>query len=205
MVKIALCGFSGAGKDTIADILVKNHGFKKVNFASALKDVLSAIFGWDRTMLEGVTVEDRIKRETVDEWWSKHLGIPNLTPRMMMIGIGTGLFRDKFHPDIWVKSVERKLCFEDNIVITDCRFKNEINMVKSYGCKLIFIERNKPVWFDFYKNGGNSEEANKLHESERSWIREDFDLVFNNNIDKTELNNSVDTILINLTSLSIPY
>jgi hypothetical protein len=52
---IAICGFQGAGKDTLADILVNNYGFIRVSFAGAVKDVASAIFGWDREMLEGRT------------------------------------------------------------------------------------------------------------------------------------------------------
>jgi hypothetical protein len=35
-------------------------------------------------MLEGLTLESRIKREEVDEWWSKRLNIKNLTPRWVL-------------------------------------------------------------------------------------------------------------------------
>lgn len=181
MVKIALCGFSGSGKDTIADILIRHFGYKKLSFAGAVKDTLSSIFGWDRDMLEGITPEDRVKREIVDEWWSTKLGIPGFCPRMAMIQIATGLFRDKFHKDIWTLSVEKKIMQYDNVVITDCRFSNEIAMVKSYGFELIFVERAKPSWFDLYKSGVECEEADRLHESEKSWIREEFTSTIDNN------------------------
>lgn len=175
MVRIALCGFSGSGKDTIANIFVSKYCFNKLSFGSAIKDVLSSIFGWDRKMLEGVTQEDRIKREIPDLWWSQELGISNFSPRMAMQKIGTDLFRDKFNENIWIKVVERKLMDYENIVITDCRFPNEIKMLKSNGFLVINVERIKPNWFDSYTHGNYSEEANKLHESEKSWIREKFD------------------------------
>lgn len=54
---ISLCGFSVAGKDTVAKILVDKYGYEKLSFAGAVKDVLSVLFGWDREMLEGLTEE----------------------------------------------------------------------------------------------------------------------------------------------------
>lgn len=195
MTIIAICGFSGSGKDTTADILVNKYGYIKLNFAAAVKDILSIIFGWNREMLEGSTVESRKEREIVDEWWSKELNIPNLTPRMMMQQIATNVFRDNFHQDIWLKIVERKLTRYPNVVITDCRFPNEISMVKSYGCKLIFIERNKPIWFDSYKQGIDCEESSKLHSSETSWIRSEFNYVLDNNGTLEDLERNLNTVL----------
>ena len=89
---IALCGFSGSGKDTVANILISNYGYTKISFGSALKDVLSIVFGWDRTMLEGITPEDRAKRNIVDTWWANKLNIPKLTPKMMMMYIDNSIF-----------------------------------------------------------------------------------------------------------------
>ena len=65
---IAICGFQGSGKDTLADILVNNYGYTRVSFAGAVKDVAAVIFSWDREMLEGRTKESREKREEIDEW-----------------------------------------------------------------------------------------------------------------------------------------
>lgn len=52
---IGVCGLIGSGKDTIADYLVNIHEFRRDSFAATLKDVVSAVFGWDRDMLEGRT------------------------------------------------------------------------------------------------------------------------------------------------------
>ena len=42
---IGLSGIQGAGKDTVGDILISEYGFVKLSFGSALKDVISALFG----------------------------------------------------------------------------------------------------------------------------------------------------------------
>ena len=76
---IGVCGFIGSGKDTIADYLVNFHGFRRESFASTLKDAVSQVFGWDRTMLEGRTKQAREWREQVDPWWAERLNMPTLT------------------------------------------------------------------------------------------------------------------------------
>ena len=100
MTIIAICGFQGAGKDTLANILIEKYGFVKLSFAGSVKDVASCIFGWDREMLEGTTQESRKQREVIDEWWAKRLNIPHLTPRWVLQNFGTDLFRNHFHPEI---------------------------------------------------------------------------------------------------------
>ena len=65
---IGICGFIGAGKDTIADYLVNLHHFRRESFANTLKDAVAQVFGWDRTMLEGRTKMAREWREQV-AWW----------------------------------------------------------------------------------------------------------------------------------------
>lgn len=106
---IGICGFQGAGKDTMANILIEKYGFIKFSYASMLKDVISILFGWSRELLEGDTSESRIWRETVDIWWSTKLDIPQLTPRMIMQKIGTDLFRKHFNENIWIYIVEKKI------------------------------------------------------------------------------------------------
>lgn len=181
MSVIAICGFQGAGKDTLADQLIKNHGYIKLSFAGTLKDIVSIIFGWDRNMLEGATKESRAKREIVDEWWASRLNMPNLTPRWVLQHFGTELFRENFHQDIWIACIEKKISQYPKVVITDCRFPNEIETLKKLGAKLVHIYRNElPPWFNDYKNG-RCEPPVDLHPSEWSWIKNEFDYVINNN------------------------
>lgn len=46
MVKLSLCNYiAGAGKDSIADYLVENHGFKKYALADGIYDIAREHFG----------------------------------------------------------------------------------------------------------------------------------------------------------------
>jgi hypothetical protein len=168
---IVCCGFSGSGKDQVAKRLIDEHNFIKISFASVLKDILSILFSWERDMIEGNTKESRDWRESIDEWWSNKLNIPNFTPRWAMQNIGTDLFRKHFNPNIWIFALEKKLqnMKNSNIVITDCRFENEYNFLKNITyceVKFLYIERNKPPsWF--YDKVVPSD----LHISECDWIK----------------------------------
>ena len=179
---IGICGFQSSGKDTIADYLINNYGFKKLSFAGALKDIISIIFGWSRDKLEGLTKEDREWREEVDIWWAKSLDMPNLTPRYVLQYFGTDLFRNHWHQDIWVKVLEKKLSDHENIVVTDCRFENEINILKKYGGKILHVHRKMPEWYFRYRAGEEQvEEVTILHPSETQWIKGHCDYTVNNN------------------------
>ena len=145
---IGITGLISSGKDTAADYLIRFHGFKKLSYAGPLKDCVSAIFGWDREMLEGTTQSSREWREEVDEWWAKRLDMPQLTPRWVLQYWGTEVGRRSFHNDIWVSAVENQLRnIQDDVVITDCRFKNEVDAIKNAGGTTIRVERGDyPKW-----------------------------------------------------------
>ena len=203
MQLIAICGFQGSGKDTVAAILVE-HGFVKMSFAGLLKDIISILFQWDRDLLEGITTESRKWRETVDEWWATRLHIPDLTPRYVLQHIGTDVFRNHFHPDIWVAALERKLINYMNsknlnkVVITDCRFSNEIEMIRKLNGLFVHVHRgNLPSWF-----GKEDEFPKNIHVSELEWTKMFFDKsIDNTRITMEELKCKVFDILININSL----
>ena len=50
---LGLCGNAGSGKDTIADFLVKNHGFVKVALADPLKRICKEVFDFTDEQLWG--------------------------------------------------------------------------------------------------------------------------------------------------------
>ena len=204
---IGICGFIGSGKDTIADYLVNFHGFRRESFANSLKDAVSNVFGWDRVLLEGRTLESREWREQVDEWWAERLNIPNLTPRFILQRWGTEVLRTSFHDDIWIASVENKIRqSKDNIVITDCRFKNEIQSLKRIGGKVIRVKRGlEPDWYQLAidANTGDYEANFKLAEynileSERAWVGSNFDAIIENSTSIDELYQNIRCQVLNL-------
>ena len=152
-----LVGWIGCGKDTAADFLVNKYNFARISYAQHLKDAVSAVFGWDRDLLEGRTDFSRAWRETVDPWWSTRLGIAELTPRWVLQHVGTDVFRNHFHPDIWVASTERAiqetLSQGQNVVISDCRFANEFDSINSLHGRLVAINRDQrfPIWYQCAK------------------------------------------------------
>ena len=178
---IGICGFQSAGKDTIAHLLINKYGFKKLSFATAVKDIVSIMFGWPRDKLEGLTKEDRQWRETIDTWWAHKLQMPQLTPRYVLQYIATDLFRNHFHPEIWITIVEKQLNQFENIVITDCRFENEINLIIKYGAKIINVYKENHEWVYKYKMGEEVKEIEKMHRSEYEWIRCHYDYEVSNN------------------------
>ena len=183
---IGICGLIGSGKDTTADYLVNVHQYRRDSYANTLKDVVSAVFGWPRDMLEGRTKHSREWREQVDAWWATRLGMPDLTPRYVLQYWGTDVLRNHFHNDIWIASMENKLrTMQDDIVISDCRFPNEIKSIKNAGGLVIRVQRGPdPEWFvntaDYFK-GKCDLPDNLPHASEWSWVGTEFDAVLDNN------------------------
>jgi len=192
---IGFVGLIGSGKDTAADYLVNFHGFRRDSFAGTLKDAVAAVFGWDRTLLEGRTKEAREWREQVDPWWAKRLDMPNLTPRWILQWWGTEVCRKAFHNDIWIASLEHKLLTSnDNIVISDVRFPNEIDAIHKAGGLVVRIKRgDDPNWISAAKSFNSGPNGNttwalsrqklekaKIHASEYSWVGGKIDHIVSN-------------------------
>ena len=209
---IGVCGLIGAGKDTIADYLVNIHQFRRESFANTLKDAVSAVFGWDRELLEGRTKHSRAWREQVDTWWATRLGIPDLTPRWVLQYWGTEVVRQGFHDDTWIASLENKLRkTTDDVVISDCRFPNEIAAIKRAGGVVIRVHRGPdPEWYRLAEtvNSGPQNitwttskiELKKyaIHASETAWIGTEFDAVIDNNATPDHLYSQINDLVLNL-------
>lgn len=210
---IGVCGFQGAGKDTIADYLQNFHQFRRESFAGTLKDAVASIFGWDRILLEGRTKEAREWREQVDPWWAARLSMPTLTPRWVLQYWGTEVARRGFHDNIWISSLENKIRnSKDHIVISDCRFPNEISSIKNAGGSIIWVQRGPlPDWYDdaLLANTGsiigiNNMKLRGVHASEWAWLGDEFDMIIHNNGSIIELYNQLTDLLEISNQITLP-
>ena len=187
---IGITGLISSGKGTVADILVEEHNYIKLSFADKLKDGVATVFGWDRSMLEGDSVESREWRETVDEFWTNETG-REITPRLVLQEFGTDCMRNGFYDGVWVSLVKQEIINnpDNNYIVPDVRFPNEIQIIKSLNGEVWNVRRGElPEWWGtaILDNQTNStlmkDNHPEVHQSEWRWISttDTFDKVLYN-------------------------
>jgi hypothetical protein len=197
---VGLLGFIGSGKGTAGDIL-KDMGFTPVSFAKGVKDVASEMFGWPRHLLEGDTEQSRQWREQPDNFWSDEFG-REFTPRLALQLMGTEVGRDVFHQDFWVIKLKNYMQKNPNqdYVITDVRFQNEIDFVHKQNGILIEIQRGlSPHWYEIAAKANRGDwkaedfmlKQSGVHESEWRWIGGYIDHVIDNKGSLEDLKNNM--------------
>lgn len=127
---IGLAGRKGCGKSSVAEILHEKYGYRKMSFASPLKEMLLAM---------GLT-EDEVYNIDLKEKKIERYG---KSPRELMQICGTEFARNMVCEDVWVKALEAKIEpeFDDMIVIDDVRFPNEAEMIRKKGGRIIRVTR----------------------------------------------------------------
>lgn len=126
---VGLTGFAGSGKDTAAEYLIQNYGFKPVKFADALKDMLRAI---------GLTteeIEDRVLKE------EPHPLLCGRSPRHAMRTLGTEWGRDQIADNIWTNIWSSRCNGKRLVVCADMRFPNESAVIEANKGIMIRIRR----------------------------------------------------------------
>jgi len=184
---IGVVGLIGSGKDTVSKRLEEKHGFRRDSFAKSLKDAVSAMFNWDREMLEGNGDDSRQWREQPDEFWSKKFG-KTVTPRWVLQHFGTEVMRQHMHDAIWIDSCLSRYNGEPT-VISDTRFQNELKTIKEHGGEIILVKRGElPTREQMQERGA--------HKSEWDWMGWDFDHIIDNDGTKQELFDKVDDLIV---------
>lgn len=138
MLLIGLAHRARAGKDAVAEHLVKSHGFTRYALADILKESVNLVTGWDTEHAYGYL------KEVVDPYW-------NCSPRYAYQRIGTEGYRKLIGEDVWAKALRLRIESDaarlpdpdsHRAVIADVRFKaGEVEMVKSMGGHLWRIDR----------------------------------------------------------------
>ncbi len=121
---LGLVGHKQAGKDSVGRILQQHFplGTYRLAFADALKQELATLTGGN---LEAIEKNKEILRPVL-QWY------------------GTEFRRNNFGNDYWIKRVEQDIAAIKSpalIYITDVRFRNEAEYIRSKGGLLIKVER----------------------------------------------------------------
>jgi hypothetical protein len=137
---ILLTGWSESGKDTVADILVKEYRFKKYAFADPLKDLCASLYGFPRELAN--TQEG--KRNT----WQ--VGTNMKTIRQLLLETAL-VDRARFGDDIYAREILERILLDmpENVVISDLRYYTEIACFKQMPFEIWKVVRedqtNSPV------------------------------------------------------------
>lgn len=131
---IGLAGHKGSGKDTAAAHLVRAHDFRQISLADPIRNGLCAMFG-----LTADDLLDRNRKETAIDW----LGV---SPRHLMQTLGTEWGRNHVARDVWLRVASHRLEAiakggRSRIVVSDIRFDDEADWIRSKGGQLIHIRR----------------------------------------------------------------
>jgi hypothetical protein len=117
---IGLTGYSRAGKDTVAEILTRNHGFEKRNLASPIRNILLPVFD---------SIRPEISELVRDGGWDEVKAVfPESVDAMIALGQGG---RDFVGIDVWLNACTGQPY--ENLVIADVRQPNEYEYISEHG------------------------------------------------------------------------
>lgn len=187
---ILICGEARHGKDSIADYFSKRYNFQKEAFAKPIKELTKIMFSWTNDHVYGCL------KDEIDPYWG-------ISPRSVMQSVGTEYaqkmlcekypsFEKETGRNIWIKSLWKRINFEENYIVADYRFPHEyakmceLNKGKLDNLFVIRVER------DNFKNNVET------HESESHVKKLYTDVVIKNNGTLEELYDKVDDLWENL-------
>jgi hypothetical protein len=191
---ISISGKFRSGKDTVAKMISKKlieNGYytKRRAFADNLKKVVEILTG-EKMSAVSVDFSETVYDFTEDQK-NMFLDRWGMTLGTMLQRLGTEVMRDNFDKNVWIKSLWNNIKDMkelEAVLVTDTRFKNEMEFLKGVGCITIKVEGDPTKVHDITKR-------DESHESETSLDSYDkYDFVIKNNGTLEELNNKINFI-----------
>lgn len=130
---IGLSGYARSGKDTVAELLVLNYGFKRMAFADGIREALVA--------LNPILSDGHRLNELVDMYGWEVAKSKDEVRRLLQV-MGTEVGRKLINEDVWVWLLFNKINTDERIVIPDVRFPNEARMIEQQGGEVWRINRH---------------------------------------------------------------
>ena len=142
---IGFTGLKGSGKDTAAQVLVKDFDFVRHAFADKLKEGVCRLFNISLEDLEWLKNQDHAWVQVSSGILDKHNSYSDNTFRVFLQRFGTEMAREAFGYNFWIEQWQRSY-FElramgHNVVVTDVRFENEATMLRSLQGVIVEITR----------------------------------------------------------------
>jgi len=185
MYKIAITGKANTGKNTLSKLLFKELGetiqgycnAKYLAFADPIKEMIRIAYPEvPRKWLYG---SSKFRTEIISGAFKS--GVP-LTVRQLLIDLGNDFGR-AHKPDIWLRNFDIRFnkIIKKNpevVIVTDCRFRNEFDHLKSLGFYQIRLIRDNDII------------SNDISETNQDGIADtEFSYVINNNFSLKDLKN----------------
>ena len=135
---VGLSGYARAGKDTVAEVIVSRHGFARGSFAAALKRVLVAL---DPIVLDGRRLSeiDGAVEQTPSGPVLAEAAKEMPEVRRLLQRLGTDAGRSVLGKDVWVNALLERP--PGRLVLSDCRFPNEADAIRSRGGVVLRVNR----------------------------------------------------------------
>jgi hypothetical protein len=130
---IGLTGYAQSGKDTVASILVKKYGYRRIAFADKIRDFLYGINPMVACSPTGY-LQDLVNLVG----WNEAKKEPQVRRLLQDLGISA---RELLDENIWITSALGKINSGERVVVTDVRFENEAMMIKLMGGQLWRVKR----------------------------------------------------------------
>jgi cytidylate kinase len=199
MLKIAVSGKAGSGKNTVASVIVKDilqlnsEEYRIAAFADKIKELTTSFFpGCDQDALYGAS---ELRQKQIESEINEI--IPTVaTYRQVTLDIGK--LGRTYSPSFWVGHAALKYLYSPpNLkayMIADLRFIEEYKWLKANDFTLIRVKRNNLI------------QINDVSETEQDKLSDDmFHSVIQNNGSMEDLQNTIKTELDRLFSNNMTY